>query len=276
MKRQLSHLAGTYEPQTHKTFEGALMAYFATEFPQLSGARARLAVVRGLVEMVHRYFPATSHLRQGQVVWPTVAKDEVSSYGKKIDQTRLVSVILDIVQAQDAADRASGKKLRDIKAEAIVRLLTQADDQGGCMTLAEIAIMLKMSPSTVSKRIREHEAMHGNFLPRRGSIHDIGPTLTHKKEICRMLFLEGRSVEYTCKATRHGPRSVTRYITNFKQVLLCHQKGLSIEETAHATRIAKHVVMEYHELLKEYAVSNSRLKDLLAQAHPPLKNDSTN
>lgn len=92
MKRQLSYLANTYAPQTHKSFEGALMAYFATEFPQLSGERARLAVVRGLVDMVHRYFPATSHLRQGLIIWPTVAKDELSSYGKKINQTRLVSI----------------------------------------------------------------------------------------------------------------------------------------------------------------------------------------
>ena len=37
MKRQLSHLANTYEPQIHKTFEGALLAYFASEFPQMSG-----------------------------------------------------------------------------------------------------------------------------------------------------------------------------------------------------------------------------------------------
>lgn len=276
MKRQLSHLANTYEPQTHKTFEGALLAYFANEFPQMSGERARVAVVRGMVEMVHRYFPATSHLRQGQVVWPTVAKDELSSYGKKIEQTRLVSVILDLVQAQDAADRATGKSLRDLKAEAIVRMLNQADDQGGCMTLAELAVLLKMSPSTISKRIREHEATHGILLPRRGSIHDIGPTLTHKKEICRMLFLEGRSIEYTCRATRHSPRSVSRYITNFKQVLLCHQKGLSIDETAHATRIAKHVVVEYHDLFKEYAVTNKHLDDILKGSHPPLKDDKVN
>jgi DNA-binding CsgD family transcriptional regulator len=276
MKRQLSHLANTYGPQKHKTFEGALIAYFSSEFPQMAGGLARLAIVRGMVEMVHRYFPATSHLRQGQVLWPTVAKDELSSYGKKIENTRLVSVILDLVQAQDADDRAKGKSLRDVKSEAIVRMLTQADDQGGCMTLAEIGILLKMSPSTVSKRIREHEEMQSILLPRRGSIHDIGPTLTHKKVICRMLFLEGKSIEDTCRATRHSPRSVSRYITNFKQVLLCHQKGLSIDETAHATRIAKHVVEEYHDLFKEYAVSNKHLEDILKRAHPPLKDDKYN
>jgi DNA-binding Lrp family transcriptional regulator len=158
--------------------------------------------------------------------------------------------------------------LRQIKSEAIVRILNQADDQGGCMTNAELAILLKISPSTASKYIRAYESERGILLPRRGSIHDIGPTLTHKKEICRMLFLEGKSIEATCKATRHGPRSVSRYITNFKQVLLCHQKGLSIDEIVHATRISKHVVEQYLELFKEYAVTNKRLDEILKGAHP--------
>jgi hypothetical protein len=276
MTQQLSHLASLYEPQTHKTFEGALIAYFATEFPQLSGGRARLAVVRGLVEMVHRYFPATSHLRQGQTVWPTVDKSEVGSYGKKIDQTRLVSVILDLVRPEDAAERVAGKRLRQMKIEAVVRLLNQADAQGGCLTGAEVAILLKMSHCTVSTYIREYEAEHHVMLPRRGSVHDIGPTLTHKREICRMLFLEGKSLEATCRATRHGPRSVSRYITNFKQVLLCHQKGLVIDEIAHATRISKHVVKEYLGLIAEYALTNKRLDDILTATHPPLKDDKLN
>jgi hypothetical protein len=31
--------------------------------------------------MVHQFFPATAHLRQGQTTWISVAKTEVSSYG---------------------------------------------------------------------------------------------------------------------------------------------------------------------------------------------------
>jgi DNA-binding CsgD family transcriptional regulator len=276
MKHQATHLVNCYGPQTHKTFEGALLAYLANEFPQLAGDRARVAVARGMIEMVHRYYPETTHLRQGQTVWPTIAKDETSSYGKKIEKTRLVSVILDLVRSDDAKERMEGKPLCDIKREAVARLLLQADQQGGCMTSAEIAILLKICPTTVSKYIRDYELEHGNLLPRRGSIHDIGPTLTHKKEICRLLFLEGKSVETTCRLTRHSPRSVSRYITNFKQVLLCHQKGLTREETAHATRIAKRVVDEYHELFKEYAVTNPRLDELLKAAHPPLKDPKPN
>jgi hypothetical protein len=33
------------------------------------------------------------------------------------------------------------------------------------------------------------------WVPRRGTLYDMGPTLTHKKPIIRKLFLEGKSVE---------------------------------------------------------------------------------
>jgi hypothetical protein len=44
--------------------------------------------------MVHRFFPATTNLRQGQTTWISVAKNEVSSYGKSITETRMVPVSL--------------------------------------------------------------------------------------------------------------------------------------------------------------------------------------
>jgi len=68
--------------------------------------------------------------------------------------------------------------LRDLKKEAVVRLCQQAYKQKGCLTRAELAILLKISATTVSKYIRNWEMEHQMVLPRRGLIHDLGPTLT--------------------------------------------------------------------------------------------------
>ena len=103
--------------------------------------------------------------------------------------TRLTNVVLDLIQQQDVIDRANGKKLRDIKKEAAARLCRQAFEQDGCMTNAEIAIILKISPPTVSKYIAEIEIESQTVLPRRGTIHDMGPSLTHKKIIINKLFI---------------------------------------------------------------------------------------
>ena len=259
------YLLSTYGPAAQKTFTGALEAFFACEFPQLAGERARRSVVQGIVEMVHRFFPATSHLRQGQTTWISVAKNEVSSYGKTITETRLVPVIVTLLAEEDAQQRRDGKRLRDIKRESVAGACLEIDQQGGCVTAAELALMFKTTPTTVGKYIAHWEAAHGKLLPRRGTIHDMGPTLTHKKEICRLLFIEGKTVTQVIHLTKHSARAIERYITNFRQVFTCKTNGMTVQETARATKLSQRLVEEYHRLFNEYAITNTKFDALMKE-----------
>ena len=257
------YLNTTYGAAAQKTFTGAMEAFFANEFPQLAGDRARRSVVQGIVEMVHQFYPATSNLRQGQTTWVSVAKNEVSSYGKSITETRMVPVIVSLLAVDEAQQRRDGKRLRDIKREAVARACLEIDAQGGCVTGSELAIMFKTSPSTVGKYIAQWEAEHKQLLPRRGTIHDMGPTLTHKKEICRLLFIEGKTVSQVVNLTKHSTRAIDRYITNFRQVFTCKTKGLNVQETAHASKLSQRLVEEYDRLFDEYAVTSTQFDTLL-------------
>ena len=82
----------------HKTFVGALSAFFSEECPQRGGQRTRQVLVQSIFTMVRDFFPETTHLGQGQMPWVTVHKDAKSSYGKKMNETPLTHVVLDIVQ----------------------------------------------------------------------------------------------------------------------------------------------------------------------------------
>jgi len=252
MNKQLNAAQATYTPQMYKSFEGALEHFLAEQCPQIGGSMTRQVLVQSIREMVHKFYPETSHLRPGQTVWTTVHKDEKGSYGKSIRQTELVPVTLDLIQPQDILDRANGKKLRDLKKETVARLCTQAYEQKGCMTSAELAILLKISPPTVGKYISEWELEHKTVLPRRGSIHDMGPTLTHKKVIIHKLFIEQKSVQKTSRETYHSPQAIQRYISAFRQVLLCRQKGMNAEEIAFAIGITIRLVKEYEQIIDEY------------------------
>ena len=253
MKNQLNHNQALYGPQTQKNFSGALNAFLAQECPQLGGHRTRQVLVQSLEQMVHQFYPETSHLRPGQTPWSCVHKDEKASYGKRMNQTKLQPVILELVKSQDILDRANGAKLRDLKQEACVRIFNQAYQQDGVLTLAEVGILLKISPSTVSKYVRTFEESNQCIVPRRGTIHDMGPTLTHKKEIIEKLVFEGKSVEVVCRETQHSPEAVLRYITNFKQVLLCRRKMLDNTEIAFATKLSLRLIEEYQRLIENYA-----------------------
>lgn len=263
MKKYPNYRAALYTPSQFKNFAGALGAFFADECPHLGGERIRRVLVESLVEMVEKFYPRTAHLREGQVPWITVHKDVTPSYGRRIADCRLTRVTLDLVRPQDVVDLANGKTLREIKKEAVARLLQQAFDQGGCMTLPEVGVLLKIFPQTASDYAREWEAEHGKVLPRQGTTHDMGPTLTHKREIIRKLFLEGKSVETVCQQTGHSPEAVQRYIRAFKQVLLLRRKRLRDSEIAFGIRMSPRLVAEYQNLINEMSEDNPVLKNLL-------------
>lgn len=252
MKENISATFSAFEPVHYKTFQGALEAFFEQECPQLGGFRTRQTLVNIIYSMVLKFFPETNHLRQGQTVWTTVHKDAKGAYGKTIKDTALTPVVLTLVQAEDAMERAKGKKLREVKQEAAARLCLEAYAQDGCLTEAELAILLKMSQPTVGKYLKEYEEKNRVVLPRRGTIHDMGPTLTHKKIIIEKLFIEQKTVQQTMRETCHSARAIERYITSFKQILGCYRKGMDIDEISFVVRKTKNLVQEYLDIIDNY------------------------
>lgn len=272
MKNIVSSNHATYSPQHYKTFLGALEAFFEQECPQLGGSKTRQVLAKSILDMVVQFYPESSHMKPGQVQWVTVDKDEKSSYGKAIKNTRLKPVKLNLVQETDAKERSEGKKLRVMKQEAVARLLKEAYDQGGCLTNAEVAILLKISPTTVGKYIKIWETEKEEVLPRRGTIHDIGPSLTHKKIIIRKLFIEKKTVPEVCRETCHSESAVQRYIDKFKRVLLCKKKGMSKEEISYSVKMTERLLDEYEDIIKEYK-SEGYLEDMFSSLENNEKSD---
>ena len=252
MKRAQTALESAFMPQAYKSFAGALEAFFSKECPQIGGFRTRQVLVNYITEMVRIFYPETSRLGQGQMQWTTVDKGEKSSYGKSINETALKSVVIDLVQTCDAKERAEGKKLKEIKKEAVVRICKQVDKQDGCITNAELAIILKISPGTVGKYIKDWETENKSILPRRGTIHDIGPSMTHKKIIIEKLFLDGHNVQQVSRETYHSLQAIQRYIGTFKKVLLCHKKEMDLKEIAYAVGHTPNLVQQYLDIIQNY------------------------
>ena len=129
-------------------------------------------------------------------------------------------------------------------------------EQGGCLTCPELCILLKLPRTEITNLIRDWEKENQEILPRRGTIHDIGPSVRHKKKIIEKLFLEGKPVEDVMRETSHSADAVHRYIVAFKQVVLCRKKGLQPGEIAFAVNMSIRLVEEYQRLIEEFAQRN--------------------
>ena len=104
----------------------------------------------------------------------------------------------------------------------------------------------------------------GIDIPTRGSIQDIGPTISHKTKIVEM-YLKGYEYTEIERRTRHTGHAIKRYIIGFSKVVMLQSKGYSSDQIRELTNTTEKVVKEYLELYQKYGeISKERMDQLLS------------
>jgi hypothetical protein len=238
-------------PWSRKTFNAALSGFFKEHCPQIGGDLMVKALVDALSKVLEELCPKTERLRPGQLVWLAVDQGETSGYGKRIEDCKLRPVVLDLVSSGDIDAFIEGLPKRERMKLASKRLFEQAFEQGGVLTSEDVAAMLKISSCTVGHYVREMERDLGLPIPRRGNVHDLGPTLTHKRIICVKCLKEGKTIEETARETSHSTEAVTRYVNDFKRIKTCLDAGWPLEKISYATKLSKSLTLQYINLIEE-------------------------
>ena len=244
-----------YGPVQRKTFRASLIRELREHIPTLGSLTAE-PLAKRIEQLVEEYFPPTERLRMGQVLWPAVDEGETAGYGKRIEQTKLKPVLLQVISEEDIKDYLAGKPGKAIKKKAAIRLFEQAKEQGGVLTSVDVASILHLNPTTIGQYVRSHEQETSTLVPRRGTVHDMGPSVTHKRQICRRVILEGRSIEETARSTRHSPEAVTRYVQDYRRVAACLHMGLSMHQTSFVTRIPQRLIKQYKDIMSQHSLQN--------------------
>jgi len=233
-----------------KNFPAILANFFFENCPQLGGELTVKPIVDQIVRLIDLCMPPTDRMRMGQMLWYPVSAEETSGYGKPLEKCQLVPVTLDYIHQQDIDNMLAGMKKKQRQIHTVVRLFNQTYEQGGVMTNADVGAIMRLSPSTISKYVREYEREHEVAVPRRGNIHDMGPTLTHKRIICIKHFHEGKSIEQTARETHHSPAAVARYAHDFKRVRECLKEQWPLEKISYATGLSKGLTQQYVDLIE--------------------------
>lgn len=263
MKRATDARQAALGPLRRKTFGASLTQTLREHVPAL-GALTAQALSDHIQKLIEQYFPPAERLRMGQVLWPAIDVRESAGYGKPIEECQLKPVMLQAIADEDIQALVEGATRRQVRQQAAVRVCRQAHEQGGVLTLVDVGAMLQVSPTTVSRYLKEHEKEHpGELVPRRGTVHDMGPTLTHKKIICRKVIVEGMSVEQAAQQTRHSPAAVTRYVQDYRRVAACLKQGMTIQQAAYATGLPQRLATDYQELIDLHQSKQNGQKEAL-------------
>jgi DNA-binding XRE family transcriptional regulator len=115
------------------------------------------------------------------------------------------------------------------------------------LTQADVAELIGVSAGTIGKDIKAYQTEQGIILPYRGTVHDIGPSLTHKKVIIEK-FLQGIPTPDISRMTQHTEEACDRYIKAFKKVRMLHGKMKPLE-ISRIIGMSERLVNEYIALI---------------------------
>jgi biotin operon repressor len=231
-----------FDRQSRKTLEGLVACHLQQEYhlpPRAAHTLCEDALVFGRLWGQQTRAP-------GQILFHAVALDEPA--GKPLKDCRMVEVRLTLRADADLRLRRS-QGLSALNRALVARLCREALEQGGVLSLEDLADLLRLSVATV-KRYKQALARAGTPVKTRGDVADMGPALTHRDRIVK-LFLQGYSETEVAQRTSHTLGCVEAYVADFLRIALLCQDGYSAGETARLARLSKGKVQSHRSLLAE-------------------------
>ncbi len=255
MNPKPDYIRKRYGPMREKSLQSALSHRIAQDFPRVGGERIRQFCAEAILEVVNQHLRPRDHVQHGQVVWLAVSLNDPPARKKRIRDTELVPVILDLSTNDDVqAILARVKPQERLRCKAIC-LCKQAHAQGVLLSNVDLAELLNRSDSQLASVLAAHERQTQKVIPRRATLHDVGTGLTHKAIICRK-HAEGKTSDQIARETHHSLEAVDRYLADFDRVRQCRQLGMSPEQIAFTLNHSRNLVQQYLELDKELEPNN--------------------
>ena len=250
MNPKPDYIRKRYGPMREKSLQNALSHRIATDFPRLGGERIRQLCAQSILEVVQQHLRPRAQVQHGQVVWLAVSLNDPPARRKRLRDTELVPVILDLSTADDVQAILARVNPQERLRRKAIRLSEQAHAQGALLSNVDLAELLNRADNQIASLLAAHERESQKLIPRRATLHDFGSGLTHKAIICRK-HLEGKTADQIARETHHSLSAVDRYLNDFARVRQCRQLGMSPEQIAFTLNHSHHLVQQYLDLDQE-------------------------
>ncbi len=214
------------------------------------------AVLKVVREIYAPYFDApAAALPPGKMTLVVVHAEEPA--GKRLSECRKQTVCLSVHRGSqdDALLRREGPSA--FRRARIPDLCQEALSQDGLLTREDLAYRVFFVATRTISRDLHFLRQSDVGVPLRGTVHDIGPVLSHRKEIVR-LALEGCLTTEICQRLRHSPEAVANYLSTFTRCVQLQRRGLAVGEIAFLLRRGRTLIESYLELLVESEADGNR------------------
>lgn len=233
----------------HKRFlKPAIVNFFAREFQGAFGPIIRENIADALIKLIKEVYPETTRLEPGQILWSALDKNTRGDSPNR----RYKTVVLTIVADEDIELLEKGVKRTELRQKVIARIIKEAYQQGGILSMRDIGLMLITSHGSISNERIKYETKNSVVLPHTGVLHDMGSCITHKFQIVYKYIVEKKDPVKIASETNHSPAAVDRYLKDFNRVKTLVNENRDMNYINLVTNIAKPVIKQYQKLIDDY------------------------
>jgi hypothetical protein len=243
-------------PQTRwakRSVKQQLLYKFINDYGYERGPVVAAAIVDDILAQIEELY--SERLPPRHINWPAVPVHN-GSKGKSPDIHQLVNVRLQMVTDQEVAILNDQKLLgqqaakRTFNQHRFARWCQEAYDQGAVLTLFDLSLLSGLGEGYVGYLLRQYQEEQHITLPLRGTVHDIGPTVSHKAEVIRR-FLRGQSPAAIARNLNHTQQAVDTYIKDYEVTRKLVQK-FPVKEIPALSRRSVSLVKEHIKLIRQY------------------------
>jgi len=216
-----------------------------------TGMKCAPFVAEAILDAVHQiYFSFINSydpLSPGKIMYQCVSRNERTT--TPISEAELVTVILTLDAGESDIKIRKNQGVLGLRQERIRRICIEAYNQGGLLTVEDIAYrLLNVGERTV---VRDLKAMRdrGDNPPLRSTIKDMGRTISHKTLLITN-WLKCDELSDLHRKYNHSFSAIENYVNTFKRVVFLYHEGKPIEQIAYVLKISTSLANSYLALWK--------------------------
>jgi len=184
-----------------------------------------------------------------------------NSSAKPLKDANMVRVRLTLDGGdEDLAIRRTGGPVA-LRRHRTERMAHQAYQQGGLLTLEDLAYRLFNCGMRTLVRDMKHFREQSVVLPLRSTIKDMGRGISHRSLIIRH-WLAGKEYDHISKATHHSPAAVANYVSKFKRCIWLAGQGFDTHTISFLVGLSVKLTEHYWNLYREQPIATHRRKQL--------------
>ena len=236
-----------------RSLKQQLLYKFINDYGYEHGPVVAGAIVDDILALIETVF--SDRLPPRHINWPAVPVHN-GIKGKSPDIHQLVNVRLQMVTDQEVAILNDQKLLgqqaakRTFNQHRFARWCQEAYAQNAVLTLFDLSLLSGLGEGQVGYLLRQYQQEHQITLPLRGTVHDIGPAVSHKAEVIRR-FLRGHSPADIARDLNHTQQAVDIYIKDYEVTRKLVRK-FPTKEIPTLSRRSISLVKEHIKLIHQY------------------------